>query len=332
VLIDDGLLRLKLVHLKTSDEWKTVVNIIEKIYMGVGLKISWDKTFVSQVLCQYLNRVFYDGVEVTPGAKAYMRIGLPTDTAIPNMADDIASLSGSTRGAIKSGSDHRLAYLCYSFEVYLMIRRWSGYKLDLKKSALLPFMAFVPVGLGGLGISTLVGLSTNESYVSINTGLANMKLICHRFPKYAPIANLILNAGVRSMSDETLLRAPFSLRTKYRCLNTRRFANAAKEHVISQAVNPFLKSIVKAYKDGYDDFAVMTIASQKVVNELQRQKLEKMSMTTFLDKLIGKLQTSDTAAKVIGPYRCAAITLVNKSEAKVLLTEIVNGKFVMRSN
>lgn len=330
VLIDDGLLRLIVAEQRGGEKWKTAVKIIEMVYNAAGLEISWDKTFVSEVMCQYLNRVYYDGIEVTPGAKAFLRIGKLSTAAVPTLADEIASISATARGAIKSGSDHLLAYMGYCIEIYHTIRRWSGHRNDLGSTSNLAFMCFVPVGLGGLGISTLFGLSTNENYVSIHSGVAAMKMICHRFSSFVTLSDKILNAGMRPMEDESILRSPFSMRTVYRTLNTRRFANAAKAIVTNKAVNPFFKAIVQVSRSDNVDFALATISSLSVINEIQRQKLYAMSPLSFVEKVIGKLQTSGTAARLVGNVRCAALLMINKSEAKQLVKEMVLGIFSKR--
>lgn len=330
VLIDDGLLRIDLRLDPESNAVERTTDILDLVYQFAGQKISWDKTFVSRVLTQYLNRVFYDGVEVTPGAKAFMRIGKKQESAIPTIADEFMAHAASTRGAIQSGSDHILAYYEYVYECVKTMTRWGMKATTREEVDRLAFASYVPIGMGGLGLCSLFGIATNESFNSMQSGIANMKLICHRFPKYAKMANLYLNAGVRDMSTESILRNPTAWRTKLRCLNLRRFENAAKAKIIRTSTNALIETANRGVFDHVDDAIVKSIESTKNLSEIKRKLLWDMSIKSYIDTLVGKLQSSSTAASLIGKKKCLAIYIANKSEAKVLMKEMVTGKLTMR--
>lgn len=330
VLIDDGLLRI---DLKMDPEDKAVaeaITVLGKVYEFAGQKISWDKTFVSRVLTQYLNRVMYDGVEVTPGAKAFMRIGKKQETAIPTIVDEFMAHAASTRGAVQSGSDHILAYYEYVYECVKTMTRWGMKATTREEIDRLAFASFIPVGMGGLGLCSLYGIATNESFNSMQSGIANMKLICHRFPKYAKMANVYLNAGVRDMSSESILRNPTAWRTKLRCLNLRRFENAAKAKIIRTSTNALIETANRGVFDHVDDAIVKSIESTKNLSEIKRKLLWDISIKSYIDTIVGKLQSSSTAASLIGMRKCLAIYVANKSEARVLMREMVTGKLTMR--
>jgi hypothetical protein len=335
VLIDDGLLRVNLDGENRDYPGKAKVQkateVIAGIYAMSGNKISWDKTFVSQVLCQYLNEVFYDGVKVTPGAKAFMRIGKQQEIAIPTVVDELMCHASTTRGAITNGGDHRVCYVAYLFEVYKTFKRYGLKKLNDDNFLYIAFACFVPVGLGGFGLSSLYGLSTNEAFNSFQAGIANMKMICYTFPGYANFANTVLNSGVREMDAEAILRNPMAIRTNNRCLNMRRFSNVAKAIVINKSVNP----VIKAQRDGAfeasDDVIFGTIENSKVINEVQRSRLWEISVNSYVESIVAKLQSSKTAANLLGMKKCYCIAHINKSEARVLLNEMASGKLVPRS-
>lgn len=325
VLIDDGLLRLDFEALRGDDTWQWAIENIDRVYKAAGLKISWDKTFTSSVMCQYLNRVYYDGCEVTPGAKAFLRIGKRDRCAVPTLVDELLGVAATVRGAIQSGSDHRLAYLAYCLECTLRIREWSGYRNDLGTSSIFHFMMFVPVNLGGLGLLSLYSLSTNEGYTSLIDSVSNMKMICHCYPEFAPVANSVLNVGMRYMDAEGILKNVFSIKTKARCLNSHRFPNAAKDKVMRKVVNPFIVSLIAASRVTLDDTAVATIENANVVNEVQRSKLYDMSPISVFDTVLGKLQSSGTAARLLGNAKCAIILMINKREANQIIGNLMKG-------
>lgn len=330
VLIDDGLLRIELKADKTEKVTAEATKVLDKVYQFAGQQISWDKTFVSRVLTQYLNRVFYDGIEVTPGAKAFMRIGKKQEAAIPTLVDELMSHASTARGAIQSGSDHILAYYEYVYECVKSMTRW-GLKVHNREHIdRVSFASFVPVGMGGLGICSLFGIATNESFNSMQSGIANMKMICHRFPKYVKMANTYLNAGVRSMDAEMILRNPTAWRTKLRCLNLRRFENAAKAKIIKSSTNALIDTATRGDFDDIDTAIVNSITLTRDLSEIKRKLLWDMSIQSYIDTIVGKLQNSTTAASLIGMKMCFAIHLANKSEARVLLEEMTTGKLTFR--
>lgn len=330
VLIDDGLLKLTFPRKNFEVHWRYATEFIERVYQSFGLEISWDKTFVSQVMCQYLNRVYYDGAEVTPGAKAYMRIGKVAEVAIPTLADELESHAAATRGAIQSGSNHLTAYFAYIFEFWLSVFRWSKYSKTMWGSNDLIFRAFFPVGLSGFGMNSLFGLSTNEAFDSLVSGLGNCRMIVCAYPKLQPIIDHVLKAGVRPMNTEELLRSGTSLRTNLRCLNTRRFANVAKNIIMNRTTNPLLKVVVSLLSDTSVIPAVAALENVDVFHEVTRTRVWKIGPMPFMEKVVAKLQSSSTAMRVIGAKKVAGILILNRAEARRLIDEASRGIFVRR--
>jgi len=330
VLIDDGLLRIDIKRGPDHKYLKEAVAIIDAIYHFSGQNISWDKTFVSQTMCQYLNRVYYDGIEVTPGAKAFLRIGKNQECAIPTLADEMMAHAATTRGAIQSGTHHIMAYYAYMVEVYKTLKRWGLKHEDDENLDRLAFAIHVPVGLGGLGISTLFGLSTNESLSALQTGVAAMKMIVFRFNGYRQLANQFLNAPMRPMSAEGILRNPMAIRTTYRCLNVRRFANVAKAFILKNSTNALIKEANRGTFNEVDDTILRIIAADANISEIKRKHLWDMTIASHLDTVIGKLQSSSTAAALIGVKRTLLIYAANRGEAKLLINELATGRLNVR--
>jgi hypothetical protein len=330
VLIDDGLLRIDIKRGTDHKFLKEAVAIIDSIYHFSGQNISWDKTFVSQVMCQYLNRVYYDGIEVTPGAKAFLRIGKNQECAIPTLADELMAHAATTRGAIQSGTHHIMAYYAYIVETYKSLKRWGLKHEDSGNLDHLAFALHVPIGLGGLGISTLFGLSTNESLSAVQTGIAAMKMVVFRFPGYRQLANTFLNAPLRPLTTEGILRNPMAFRTTYRCLNVRRFANVAKAFVLKNSTNALIKEANRGTFNEADDTILRIIAADSNISELKRKHLWDMTISSHLDTVIGKLQSSSTAAALIGSKRAILIFAANRGEAKMLINELATGRLSVR--
>jgi len=331
-LIDDGIMRIKLSKAAgpKNDVAAQVMRTISEIYQFAGLKISWDKTFISQVTAMYLNRVFYDGCEVTPGAKAFMRIGKKLNAAIPTIADEIEGHASTARGAIQSGACSWLSYYCMLVEVFKSYVRWGLNSFKDPELDRLALCSYMPVALGGLGVPSLYQLATNEGFSAVQNGLANVKLICHRFSGYLPLVERMLNAGTREVSEEEILRNPTSVRTKLRCINRRRFANVAKAALLKASTNTLIREVARGAYNNADEAIYETIATTTELSEIQRSLLWNLTTAGIIDSYVAKLQNSATAASVIGHRAAMSILLANKSEARMLLNELATNRLTYR--
>jgi hypothetical protein len=330
VFMDDGLLRLNVDKRDYAEKANECIDVIDKVYQFAGQKISWDKTFASQILAQYLNRVFYDGIEVTPGAKAFMRIGKKQEVAIPTLPDELMAHASATRGAIQSGAEHWLAYYAYIFECYKSLRRWGLKTFKEDNLMRLAFAMYVPVGLGGFGLSSLYGLSTNESFNSMQAGIAAMKMICSSFQGFTAMANVYINSGVRDMSNAAVLQNPCAFRTRLRCLNMRRFANAAKRVVVRDSTNRIIAAVRRGDFTKADEAFEVIMAKTKDISEIQRKHLYDMTVMSYVDSVVGKLQSSTTALSLLGRRISTAIFIANRSESRMLIHETLIGRLAVR--
>lgn len=330
-LIDDGLLGLQVPEDDFDELCAIILKVIEAVYNAAGLEISWDKTYASSVTCQYLNRVFCCGEEITGGAKAYLRIGKLNEAPIPTIRDHISAHEATARGAIKACADHRLVYHKYMWEVVNTIVKWTRIKEEELLTDELAVGLFTPVGLGGLGCVSSFQLSSNQTFDPFNQGVGNLIMLGRCEPRYAPYINARLNAKMRDMPCQQVLNAPTALRYAYRTLNLRRFANAAREVVIKKSVNPFVNQVAELLKTTTGSPIVDIFCQMQVVHDVTRECLAGMDPALVLDKILGKLQNSSTAAGILGWRTKIALDLVNRSEARTLIKELAKGKLVLRA-
>jgi hypothetical protein len=209
--------------------------------------------------------------------------------------------------------------------------KWSKYNWDAFKKDDLAFRCLFPTSLAGFGVNSLYGLSTNSAFNSTIACLANIRMVIFRDRAKADYVNKILNAGVREMTLKEILRAPTAIRSVFRNLNSRRFANSARDYVMAKSSNPFLKYVVRRLTSTQEVSMADVIAPLTVINEFQRSRLAKMDPDDFLEKIVRKLQTSGTAARMLGKAKVIALTLINRSEARVLINEAAQGKFNRRA-
>jgi hypothetical protein len=322
-LIDDGGMSLEFNRTTTDTEIWDCIELIEKIYQMVGLRISWDKTFVSEELFQYLNEVYYRGFKVTPGLKAFLRIGKLADVPARTVMDDLDAIAGEVQGAIKAGAAYRLSFSAYILEVFKILKRWSGYKKKIGDAQVL--CCLFPVALGGLGIRSLLQLATNESINPITAAIGNLKAFCSYYQGNARQVNELLNVRMREQDPAAFLRAPQSVRTMGQALNTQRFAIQMREWIRRHARNPYITTVLAAVDSESSYLIAHRLLEMKTVSAVGVKTLSEMQPDEAVNKLVTKLQRSSTAANLLGHRNCLRIALANKYQAEQVILNFGGG-------
>jgi hypothetical protein len=197
-LIDDGLLRILLPRRNFATHKENATREIENTYAKAGLRISWDKTYNSSVMCVFLNEVRMLGRSITPGLRAALKITNRADDAVASMSADLAILRSTSQGAIVAGSPLVPIYFLYLNGAYDAIRRWSKARKRLKEHSALK--CFLPMSYGGLGLSTMINLSGSVSSMSTAESMAALKLIGYRYPMTRTAIMSYLNCRKRTVS------------------------------------------------------------------------------------------------------------------------------------
>jgi len=329
-LIDDGGMSLEFSRTTTDEEiWKCILQI-EEVYNMVGLAISWDKTFVSELLFQYLNEVYYRGFKVTPGLKAFLRIGKLNDVPGRTIMDDLDAIAGEAQGAIKAGAAYRTTYSAYIMEVFKTLKRWSGYKSELGDAQIL--CCLFPVALGGLSIRSILQIATNESFNPLSASIGNLKAFAHYYQANAPLISTLLNTKMRQQSPQAFLRAPQSIRTEGQSLNTQRFAIQMKEWVINNARNPYITTVLAASDTDTSNNLACRMLEMKVISGVSVKTYAELQPDEAVNKLVSKLQRSSTAADLLGHRNCLRIAMANKYQAQHVISNFGGGLRLERLN
>jgi hypothetical protein len=327
-LIDDGGMSLEFDRKATDEQIWTCIEQIEEVYNMVGLAISWDKTFVSEHLFQYLNEVYYKGFKVTPGLKAFLRLGKLNDVPGRTIMDDLDAISGEAQGAIKAGSAYRTTYASYIMEVFKTMKRWSGYKGVFDDTQVL--CAIFPVALGGLSVRSILQIATNESFNPLSASIGNLKAFCHYYQDNAPLVNSLLNTKMRQQSPQAFLRAPQSVRTEGQSLNTQRFAIKMKEWIVNNARNPYITTVLAASDTDTSANLACRMLEMKTISGVSVKTYAELQPDEAVNKLVTKLQRSSTAAELLGHRDCIRIALANKYQAQRVINKFGEGLYLER--
>jgi len=325
-LIDDGLLNVQVpigkdetTLQKNADD---IMDCIEQVYNAFGLSISWDKTFYSHSFYQYLNEIYWEGRRISPGLKAYIRIGQPTELPIDNMMDELMTHAATASGALKSNAPHPLVYASYIVEYYLSIKRWSGYKKLDNVMESLQIRAFVPFQLGGFGMVSMTHLATNETFNSLAAGVSNLRMIAYAFPEVGKSIAKIMNMEPDEMSAEGMLRNPKSLKFTMTALNNKKFPNSVRGVVLEKSVAPYILNVKARLIEETGSVLAGIIAVNKQIHDVIREKLWEMDPMHAIESLIGKMQNSSTAATLLGFRKVLALRLVYRLQARAVIFEV----------
>jgi hypothetical protein len=316
-LIDDGGASLEFDHNATDEQILNCIDTIEQVYQMVGLRISWDKTFVSEKLFQYLNEVYYNGFKVTPGLKAFLRVGKEVDVPAKTICDDLDAIAGQIQGGIKAGSSFAMSFAAYSFEVWRTLKRWGKFKTEIADGHVL--MCLLPVALGGIGVRSMLQLATNESFNPLVAGVGNLKAFVHFYPQNRETVNRILATKMRKMNSEAFVRAAQSIRSEEMTLNLQRFANVMRTWIKGNAKNPYILSVLAATEKQSSVALAERIKFMPRISAFALKEVSNMRPEAALDTLIGKLQRSQTAASLLGFRATIRILLANRFQAAQMI-------------
>jgi len=318
-LIDDGLMEVCVPREDFNERVEKIVKLIDQGYPAFGHDVSWDKTYYSGVFSMYLNEITLDGQRLTPGVKSFLKVGVPQDVPIANLMDELISHASTTRGAIKVGTNHNLAYDAYVGEYYLSLKRWSGYAdLDTRDCAL---RSFLPFSLSGYSLNSQMSLSTNTTFDTFETATTNCFLISRCFPDLMNWYANVFNRSPEEMDPGIILRNPKSLAFDLSRLSNRKFANVVRAKILKKSLNPYICEISQKLFSlgtyGYDSI----ISAQTNMHDTIRALLWKMDPRSMIETLVGKLAESSTAVMIIGAGKTIALALLYRREAKKVINK-----------
>jgi len=315
--IDDGLLKMLLSIAQFDTRVAILCEIIELVYRAFGQEISWDKTYISQIFQMYLNEVLVDGYRVTPGAKSFLCIGEVQDVPIPNLMDELMGHAASVRGAIKAGANHNAAYAAYVEEYFFSILAWSGYKA--KNWTDLALRCFLPFNLSGFALNSIFSLSTNATFDSFEQSLANCRMIAKSAPVFTNWFKSRINVIPEEVEPHVILKNPRTMHFGLKCLNNTKFTNTVRSIVMTKSVNTYIRDISRQVNLDVTATLDEIVGNSDTLNATILELLWQIDPRSTIETLLGKLNNSETAAKVIGKRKHMALMLVYRFQAKAVI-------------
>jgi len=318
-LIDDGLLRLHVPKDGYKERVQKILQVIEEVYQMANLYISWDKTFVSEHFCVFLNEFYYKGTPVTPGIRSFLKITSRADSLCPSFPDDLAKLESTARGAIAAGAPAHLTYGAYSFHVLDLVHKWG--KGTVKLSDRLALAMFLPVALGGFGASSVAALSGSIAGPPLVEGIGNMRAIAVRFRGLAPTINAMINVQMRQLTEDEKLRAPMAVRRQGRTLKTTRARQVLERRLTHMLDTPVIRALLGDVRVRQDDAALHALVHKATLPVEALELVRDSSLATAISDLAAKFLRTRTAFKLVRPRAFFRATIANFTEARALLRE-----------
>lgn len=311
--IDDGLMRLNV----NVNKYAELRQTLEGLWMAAGMKISWDKTFVSANFAVFLNDVRMQGRSIGSGMRAFVKIRNYVRGITQSLPNDLQTAESTVRGALVAGATPKIAYYAYSLFVADAIRKWAPrtYKHETR---CVPWY-FAPVALGGLGLANSQTLLGSVDYDSMITGIANLSYMSRRFPGLIPVIERILKQNMEEISDRTSVSNPASIRRVGRILRTDRMKSHLRNALASFERFPVIKQFLWEEAIAQGDAITDVISHAQDFPAETRQLWYESSVLSAIDSIIGKVLNPATAKSLLPIRIMVKINHANLTEARTLL-------------
>lgn len=301
VMIDDGLLSLRMPEKHNTETIIRAIRIIDATYQYFGFKISWDKTFVSRDFAMFLNEMYYKGENITTGVKAFLKMQPTKLEDELSISAKIKGLSSMAMGCIQTGLPPTLSKSELHREILILISRnmktMSEYKLFSPDA--LPYFMFAPVAFGGLGIPHMTHITSSPHADPIGSYLGTAWRMAQTMPSTAPVYQKILTQPIRTRRPIDILRGPDSLRITTRTLTESKHIQYVLEMVRSLSENRLIKPFLHIDMPKLADEIFKTIGANAEAIDIS--STYGSSPLAVIDNFLGKFKRSSTLMGMLRP-------------------------------
>lgn len=282
---------------------RAIVADLEEKLIVVGRKLSWDKAYVSETLSTILGEVFYAGVPMMNGSKAFVGF----QDVEKKIVEDLSSWEGNfaskctgakTAGAPDIACMYSYIHLTMKSHHKFGVRVGSGHPLTSIEYCL---WCLTPVSYGGAGMRTSLELDSTETGSRTAAGIGNLSRVGLNLPTLYPVVNCVLNNELEVISNMDFLRDPTQVHVTGPRIRTQRVVQHVRRLLPSMATSPQMCRILKEAKESDEQL-------EKYVSEMRTYaKVDVKELTDYyaasahssIDSLVTKVCSSDTAKSLI---------------------------------
>lgn len=318
--IDDGVMRVAMKKSTLGEKLPELRKELEDIWLGAGLKISWDKTFISGGFAVFLNELRYNGRQVAPGIKAMLKMTQRSETIVACLPDEFATAEATARAACIAGTAPSAAYMIYSHLCADSIRKWRGKHVDWGAKQII--QAFGPVALGGLGLKTVMAISSELEKDALRAGISQLKELSYRLKSQniSALVDEFLTQPLRKPSSIGSVSSPYSVRREGPILRTDRAMNKIRDNLLVRFTAQVQRLFGVAESSIEAAHLVSFVSSRNQLPDEVRQIWWDSTLMALYDALTRKILTGRTASSFVNRTVIRRISAANASEAKIVLS------------
>jgi hypothetical protein len=317
VLVDDGVLRFNVPRDNIETHVAKIRAELSRIWAAAGIKISWDKTFVSTEFAIFLNEIRYANRAICCGIRAILKMTNYVETVAPNITADLQKCESTARGALVAGALLTPVYFLYSLLVLDTVRKWAG--RDVEFGQLTVLWLFAPVSLGGCGVVNALTMMGSLDFDGLQSGMANLFLAAHRWPNLVPAVNKILNQEIAVMSDPVRGTNPTAFRREAPIFRADRLRRSL-EHAMTYYIQAPTISAYSIQEGREISKLLTTYVSREDKLPIELKDLAySTTLENMVEQLTNKVLKSGTALAMLPKRTLFRVSCANVSEARRII-------------
>jgi hypothetical protein len=316
-LIDDGLLRVDVEKANYLLYRRTIINEVESVYAHAALRISWDKTYVSEYYATFLHEVRMAGRSITAGLRAALKMTSKADEPVDSLPADLSACASTAFGAIAAGATPVAVYAIYMLNVTVALRRWNKTEDYFKERK--AFMLFLPYQHGGCALESIITLSGSLAGPRLVEQMGIIEMIGYRFPEIRLAVNKLLSAKMKPASKMTKLYNPSNMIIHGRRLRSDRFSIMLERCIANRINSPVMKALLGSKSSDEVGFVELALSEGAFIPVPLREVIRDSERYEVVKKLSKKFLTARSALVYLRGRDLVRVAIKNRTEAETVL-------------
>lgn len=317
-LIDDGLLSVNVPTQKFVENIQEIKKTIEKVYLEAGMRISWDKTFISSKLAVFLNDIRVYGRTIAPALKAILRITYKSGEEIRSLPQDLQYLEGTVRGAVTSGAMMLPLYGIYIAHVVDCLNRWGMEGRRMFGPFVLK--VFLPFEFGGIRLQNVITLSGSITSENLEEQLGILEIIGYRIPDLRIAINKFLSVSLQETSVQRTNECQNVIIGNVRRLKTDRLQQKLSRRLEYTLQNSIIGGVFARIRGEEGSILHRMLESGAILPVEVRTLIIGSDIHAAYREIIRKFTSSRSMLSFISRKDLLSVAYVNAMEAKAFFT------------
>jgi hypothetical protein len=303
-----------------QEDGEAAIVLIERVYKSACLFISWDKTYASNNLAYYLNDATWKGRSIQPALRALLKITTRSDAVVPSLMTELMHLEATCRGSVSAGAPLMVTYAVYAWHVTDLVRKWGGRGKHLahdidSRGAL---RAFMPITMGGLGLTTPLLMAGSLGTDAIQESIGVMRMICIVVPRLNKQMEEYFNAALEPISEGNKVINPIQIRSQVDTLKSTRVARLVRRHLKKIVQNPVLAEMLDSAEEIGTNFLQEALRSGARLPVELIDSIRRSDLDFAVEQIANKFLLSGTAQAFIPRRALARVGFANIRDAALV--------------